>query len=70
MLVLELVEDLAMKYTVMLVMTLVKDMNYKLGVKLILVMLEFGDDIGSGDVTSFSKCIKGVFGVIFGGDEG
>ena len=47
-----------------------KDLKYKLGVKLILVIKKVGDDIGSGDVTSFSKCIKGVFDVIFGGDEG
>ena len=52
----------------MLVMKLVKDLNYKFVVKLIIIMEEVGDDIGTGYVISFSKCIKYGVGVIAGGN--
>ena len=39
-------------------------------VKLIILMEEVGDDIGTGYVISFSKCIKYGVGVIVGGNVG
>ena len=44
-----LVEELLIKYTVMLVMKAVKGLNYKLGLKLVMVMAGVGGDIVSGD---------------------
>ena len=38
--------------------------------KLILVIVKLVDDIGSVDVNSVSKCIKGGFGVIVCGNVG
>ena len=39
-------------------------------VKFIIPMEEVGDDIGTGYVISFSKCIKYGVGVIVGGNVG
>ena len=44
-----LVEELLIKYTVMLVMKAVKGLNYKVGLKLVMVMAGVGGDIVSGD---------------------